>query len=470
MTSVVCSACALRISSDADRVYCFGGCGQILHVKCSEINLAAASVMRDHIALKYMCFDCRKKQMSLNDTQAVCGELIKKVDALITAVGEFELKAENVAKKQCDTFELNLLPRIKSCVENAIAAEMANLVDSMTAENANPTSGETYASVTSSVGAKATSNAKRKVIHVSAEDDGGILRSGKRRRMVTVKNSDSENLKIRNMSDTCDTPLSSIKSPKARNDVVSRIEQTVLLKPKISQLIELTKKDISTNLDPVKYEVKNVQYRKNGDVAIVCGSTILAQKLLDASERQLSENYVAEILKPLMPRIKILGVANDVLNDEITEKIKIQNTLPKTANLKLIRVQANSKNNTKAVIIETDALTYNQLMKFKRVNIGWERHKIFEYVDVMRCFQCSQYGHKAANCNNAVCCPKCAEGHPVDQCKANTEKCTNCHTVNEQQKLPLDDQLDVNHASWSVKCPLYLKQLKKSKKKIDYTT
>lgn len=48
----------------------------------------------------------------------------------------------------------------------------------------------------------------------------------------------------------------------------------VLIKPKKSQQIEKTKSDIKNKVDPTKLSVKvnNVHERKNGSIAISCGS------------------------------------------------------------------------------------------------------------------------------------------------------------------------------------------------------
>lgn len=82
MTSVTCSACTQIITTESDRVYCFGGCEQILHIRCSELRQSDSNALRNNVALKYMCFACRKKQVCLNDLQAKCTELLERINEI----------------------------------------------------------------------------------------------------------------------------------------------------------------------------------------------------------------------------------------------------------------------------------------------------------------------------------------------------------------------------------------------------
>lgn len=105
MTSVLCSACVQKIHSDNDRVYCFGGCDQILHVKCSDINAAGAKALHDNVALKYVCHGCRKNMTSLNDIQNKCIGMVEQMSALASTVAELELKVTTVMKNLLENFE-----------------------------------------------------------------------------------------------------------------------------------------------------------------------------------------------------------------------------------------------------------------------------------------------------------------------------------------------------------------------------
>lgn len=90
--------------------------------------------------------------------------------------------------------------------------------------------------------------------------------------------------------------------------------------------------------------------------------------------------------------------------------------------------------------------------------------------DALRCFNCSEFQHRAATCMKPACCPKCAGGHRVEDCDADFEKCINCHLENVQRSSKHDDLLDVAHSAWSHDCPINLKRLARARQKIDFAS
>ena len=307
------------------------------------------------------------------------------------------------------------------------------------------------------------------------------MRSGKRRRIghpsVSADNGDlTEVSDTFSRSPNSDVTISNQTDPvihtnKPKNSVVRKMEQTVLFKPKATQSTEVTKKDIREKFDPITFGVKDMRYRENGEVAVVCGSIDQALKLVCDAQSLLSESYDIEKLKALKPRLKIVGMNEEFSETEIIDKMKKQNNLPANADLKVIRMrkQTQRDGDTTVLIIEADASSFSCLMKDQRVNIGWDRCRVYEIIDVLRCFKCSEYGHKAAKCNKVTCCPKCSQGHPVSECESNVANCINCQNFNISAKLSAANHLKTDHPAWSSDCPVYQKQLKKSKFRIDYS-
>lgn len=159
------------------------------------------------------------------------------------------------------------------------------------------------------------------------------------------------------------------------------------------------------------------------------------------------------------------GFSENHSSEEIIEKITKQNVLPDTANLSIIRLLKKDQRVTGA-LLETDALTFEYLIQRQRVNIGWDRCRIVEDVNVLRCFNCSEYGHKAASCKNSVCCPKCSGKHKAVECSADFEKCINCEHANNQKS---DILLDTNHSAWNECCQILQRRIKNARKMIDYS-
>lgn len=152
-------------------------------------------------------------------------------------------------------------------------------------------------------------------------------------------------------------------------------------------------------------------------------------------------------------------------------KLKKQNNIPEPSEISVTRIVKRKHRSSDSVMayLEMDPQTFDHLMKMRRVNIGWERCPIIESIDVMRCYKCSEYGHRASSCMNPLCCPKCADGHEVKDCQSDYEKCVNCDKINKQRTSRDDDIIDICHSAWSTDCPLYQKRLQNTKMRIDYS-
>lgn len=134
--------------------------------------------------------------------------------------------------------------------------------------------------------------------------------------------------------------------------------------------------------------------------------------------------------------------------------------------LKLTK-NAKWKNSASIAIVEVDACTFERLITKGKVNVGWDRCKVFEAISVLRCFKCWSYGHKFDECKESLCCPRCADSHEVKDCKAEFETCTNC--VKHNQKKPdTAKHVDVCHSAWSYECAVYKDKENKAKRFIAY--
>ena len=496
MTSVTCSACNQSIVSESDRVYCFGGCEQILHTRCSELTVSAAAAVRDNVAVKYLCFGCRKQQTCINEINKKCTDLLHRVNAMNNLVSKHDVAFANFDTHFYEKVEGILLPRLLAAI-NPIQMSPADCNTCVVAPK------QTYAAVVSepmpNANAPVTANNDKRIeVNKSSAKSGaatmdsnlssGLLRSGKRRnlghanstRITTCTALAIPNPRLQDRG----TPLSSTSrtvppTPNLRpsttprkSAAVTRIEQTVLIKPKCKQTSETTQKDVHRKLDPAKFSVKAAIFKDDGEAVIRCDTCEDAQKLADTATTLLSEKYVISIQKPLKPRIKVFGLSDDLTPEEILTKLARQNNLAESHDLKIIRLQKakSRKSNPIDAILEVDARSFEHLIRSKRVNIGWNRCKVVEVVNVLRCYNCSAYGHKASSCSSNACCPKCSGDHNADECEADFVKCVNCERLNKDRKSPYDEIVDVNHSAWGTDCPIYRKREKIAKQRIDYST
>ena len=92
------------------------------------------------------------------------------------------------------------------------------------------------------------------------------------------------------------------------------------------------------------------------------------------------------------------------------------------------------------LIIETDEELHDTMVKRGKINIGWKKCAVFNYVIVIRCYKCWGYHHIAKNCVRKETCYKCAENHKTVECTAIIRRCVNCMHKKRMYNLKIDDQ------------------------------
>lgn len=83
------------------------------------------------------------------------------------------------------------------------------------------------------------------------------------------------------------------------------------------------------------------------------------------------------------------------------------------------------------LIIETDSETHKKLIKNGKLNLGWRRCRVYDFVSVLRCFKCWGYNHMAKHCKKEEVCHHCAGNHNSKNCKSTSKRCTNCMERNK---------------------------------------
>lgn len=113
--------------------------------------------------------------------------------------------------------------------------------------------------------------------------------------------------------------------------------------------------------------------------------------------------------------------------------------------------------------IKIDNDSYIKVMNAQKVNIGWEKCRIFDGTDIIQCFKCYGYNHKSTECKNQETCFKCHGNHKSFECQKEViNKCINCVRMNNRLNLGLDE----NHSTIYRECPVYQNKLNAKKRRI----
>lgn len=218
-------------------------------------------------------------------------------------------------------------------------------------------------------------------------------------------------------------------------------------------------------INPQSIQATDMRSTTDGGIKFNCCPKDEKKKLEENIKKKLGKSYDVKITDEKKPKIKITGFFDDeqTKHEDVEQMMRSQNLhVLREAELKILRIQgAKSNKDVKTIIAEVNYEAYEGLMKEGTININWSRCKVFDGNDVMRCFKCSRYSHRADVCNRQPCCPKCMGKHTLKEHRADEkdEKCINCFEANEQLKL----KLDVNHSVWNENCQTYKRKLKNVK-------
>lgn len=161
----------------------------------------------------------------------------------------------------------------------------------------------------------------------------------------------------------------------------------------------------------------------------------------------------------------LLNLMNEILATVKTENSDLKNKFDDLKNKQwtVVKVFQNNQKNGYNCIIQVDGETFKKLMNEKKIFVGWDRCRVTECVDLLRCYNCSGFQHKSSECKRTKACPRCAENHDLKECKQEKRECANCKFAVHTYHL----KLNVDHEAWSPECPTFLRKLnvQRSKKK-----
>lgn len=219
------------------------------------------------------------------------------------------------------------------------------------------------------------------------------------------------------------------------------------------------KKAISPkNLKIAINDIKNI---KGGGLLVKTGSAEAA-KTLEETIRGNNDlkGVITKLPSKRKPRIIIYNVQAEAPETEVLEALREKYTFSE---------QPSHKFNIKGreghhVVLELAPSDFNTVMKDKKVNIGWKRTTITEYLRATQCFKCTGYGHVAANCSQQQRCMTCGKkGHSWENCQKDPH-CRQCETANKHKK----QNYRTDHSAKDQTCPCRKFEIELLRKRVDY--
>ncbi|KAK4874062.1 hypothetical protein RN001_013422 [Aquatica leii] len=233
-----------------------------------------------------------------------------------------------------------------------------------------------------------------------------------------------------------------------QNEKIDNVNQQLIVnqdKIKKQKSVD-TKNDIKKCIDPTDMNITGIRPVSNGGILIECKNKDDVCKLKEKAETKMGESYKIQLPKKKLPRIKIVGLSENLPPEIIEEKIKMQNSHinSEKSSLKIVHTKEGRNRKSYIAYAEVNAYTYRAIMKEKKINVGWDRCIVYDAIEIRRCYRCNGFNHKASECK---ACPKCAGSHGLQECTVDGEenhKCSNCIQMAEKLKM----KLDINHPVW----------------------
>lgn len=240
-------------------------------------------------------------------------------------------------------------------------------------------------------------------------------------------------------------------------------EPMVIVTPKIGKDNKKTKEDLKSMIDPTSLQINHSRNLSNGGIAMSCSSSTASKKLQELAIEKMSGEYDVKITEMRRPKIKIVGMSDELSDDEIIRKLKAQNEFLSHSELKVVHKYVGLRGFHSAVL-EVNGEVCSKLLEAGRVFIDFDSCRVVEDIQVMRCFKCCQFYHKGRDCKNKMACQMCGEEHETANCDNRIKNCVNCKLAVDTYKVVLD----TNHASSDKNCPMFKRKLAIARRRVSY--
>jgi len=237
-----------------------------------------------------------------------------------------------------------------------------------------------------------------------------------------------------------------------------------------------TRKQLKSKINPIniKVGINRVQNISKGGLLIECETKEEIDRLSQELKTNLAVNMDIKIPEKKKPKVIIYNLSNDDQKEEIEEAI--HNYLATTTGMTTqdeVRFKFFTKAksaNLRNAVIEVSPNARKTLLSSGKVNIGWSRCIVADFISVTRCFKCLGFGHIAKYCSQTQQkCSNCAGDHKHSDCDSsdNHKTCLNCVLLNSRtrnSKL----YVDTKHSAMDNNCHCFKYQKSQTISKIDY--
>ncbi|GFS37176.1 uncharacterized protein TNIN_483221, partial [Trichonephila inaurata madagascariensis] len=183
---------------------------------------------------------------------------------------------------------------------------------------------------------------------------------------------------------------------------------------------------IRTELNPRKIQVgvKKMRTINKNRVLVQCVTKEDKDRFLTAIKEKTNTLQVSSPRKR-NPNVLLKNLPNEISDHEVLQLLKDQNPeLEEKVQLweeTKIRFTLKKFENSRHLVLEMNPTCRNLCLNMKFLRANWNVCKVQDFIAINRCFKCLGYHHKAADCQNGLCCFKCAGEHKSSECNLSTQ-------------------------------------------------
>lgn len=215
---------------------------------------------------------------------------------------------------------------------------------------------------------------------------------------------------------------------------------------------------------PSNIALSSVNNIPKGGIEIKCTNNEDLTKLHEKAMEEMAEGYTVVMQKIRNPKVRLTNMSRKLNGHEIIECMKRDNEFLKEADMKVLYVYDIKNTESYGTIIEVDPKTFKQLMKEGNVAIEMNKCNVTECLNVLRCYKCCGYNHKANVCVYKTGCLRCGGEHQMKDRRSKSSTCINCKVISDKRKM----NLNINHPAWSRECPVLISKRERAKRFINY--
>lgn len=155
--------------------------------------------------------------------------------------------------------------------------------------------------------------------------------------------------------------------------VTKHNSSVIVIKPKnASQTSAMTKAKLRKEIDPANFPISNIRHSNDGSIVIQCANKPETAALLKDAEAKLGDSYDVKAKTGRCPKVKIIGMADEMIDDVLLDSMIKQNHDVFINCGKPKIVQRFKTKNSYGIKLEVEGNLFKNLMEAGRVTIGWD--------------------------------------------------------------------------------------------------